>query len=146
MNKRCIYMRKIFQDITRGEYIPERGFPWTRLAHCVSRWVSLKRSYCRQRLFCWLWPWPLSSGHYLSSFRPSFPSSCLVWPSLGLQWAERTGECGVRSTDEKLGTITSARSPISFDLSLTRTEMSDLEGNFDVIILGTGLVESIAAA
>ena len=25
-------------------------------------------------------------------------------------------------------------------------EMSDLEGNFDVVILGTGLVESIAAA
>lgn len=25
-------------------------------------------------------------------------------------------------------------------------EMSDLEGNFDAIILGTGLVESIAAA
>ena len=24
--------------------------------------------------------------------------------------------------------------------------MSDLEGNFDVVILGTGLVESIAAA
>ena len=31
-------------------------------------------------------------------------------------------------------------------LAATLTAMSDLEGNFDVIILGTGLVESIAAA
>lgn len=37
-------------------------------------------------------------------------------------------------------------STIPFIPSLVEVEMSDLEGNFDAIILGTGLVESIAAA
>jgi hypothetical protein len=46
--------------------------------------------------------------------------------------------------------ITSSKVPIRDLTGITtanfHSRMSDLDGNFDVIILGTGLVESIAAA
>ena len=52
---------------------------------------------------------------------------------------------GERESAQFLGwdmSVTSARS--RFDSATTT--MSDLEGTFDVIVLGTGLVESITAA